>query len=206
MSSIKDTLIFAPHADDEVLGCFSFLKPETHIIYIGIEDRSYVSRTQRLKEIENSAKKSGFSWDALNNKVNGFNSSELISVLEEYINSIKPKTVLIPQPSYNQDHRAVYDAAVTALRPHDKNWFVNDVLIFEQPDSVLWFHGNEKDPTFFCEIDIEDKIDSYLLYASQVREHRSPEIIRAMARLRGAQCGCSFAEGFTLKRSVKRKQ
>jgi hypothetical protein len=33
-----------------------------------------------------------------------------------------------------------------------------------------------------------------------VRAHRSPELVAALARLRGAQAGCAFAEGFTVKR------
>jgi N-acetylglucosamine malate deacetylase 1 len=110
--------------------------------------------------------------------------------------------VLIPQPSYNQDHRAVHDAAITALRPHDRNPFVREVLVFEQPDSILWRHGNETEPNYFRRISVEDKLHSYSLYASQVRGHRSPELIAAMACLRGSQSGLKQAEGFTVKRMI----
>ncbi|MCW7538566.1 PIG-L family deacetylase [Aquabacterium sp. A7-Y] len=198
----EKVLIFSPHADDEVLGCFSFLSPSCHVVYFGVEDRPEVSRAQRLEEVKASARKSGFQWEALDHTVNAYQAHELVTPMEKVIQRHRPDTVLLPQPSYNQDHRAVYDAAVTALRPHDKNWFVRNVLVFEQPDSILWPHGGERAPNYFRPISIEDKLHSYSLYASQVRGHRSPDLVKALARLRGAQAGHEFAEGYTVKRIV----
>ncbi|AKJ31878.1 PIG-L deacetylase family protein [Caldimonas brevitalea] len=195
-------LIFSPHADDEVLGCFAFLSPRAHVVYFGVEDRPEVSRAQRLEEVSRSAAKSGFQWEALNHTVNAYRAHELITPMERLIERHRPHTVLLPQPSYNQDHRAVHDAAITALRPHDKNWFVRQVLVFEQPDSTLWPHGGEREPNYFRPISIEDKLHSYSLYASQVRGHRSPDLVAALARWRGAQSGQAHAEGYTVKRMV----
>ena len=192
------TLIVAPHADDEVLGCHSFLGSDCHVLYLGIEDRP--STRERLEEVRQSAVKSGFRWDALDHPVNRYSVSALIPDLERCIAEIRPATVLIAQPSYNQDHRAAYDAALVALRPHDRNWFVPNVLVYEQADSVLWRHGAEAQPNWFRAVSIEDKLHSYSLYASQVRGHRSPDLVRALARLRGAQAGMEYAEGFTLLR------
>ncbi|WKB55322.1 PIG-L deacetylase family protein [Eleftheria terrae] len=196
-------LVFSPHADDEVLGCHSFLTPSCHVVYFGVEDRAEVSRQERLDEVERSARKSGFRWEALEHTVNAYQVTALIPVMEQLLQRHRPDTVLLPQPSYNQDHRAVHDAAITALRPHDRNWFVRRVLAFEQPDSVLWPHGGEQGPNYFRPVSIDDKLHSYSLYASQVRGHRSPELVTALARLRGAQSGHPFAEGFTVKRLVE---
>lgn len=195
-------VIFSPHADDEVLGCFSFLSPSCHVVYLGIEDRASVSRDERISEVKESAAKSGFEWEALKHPVNAYRVPDLIPDLERTIQECKPDTVLLPQPSYNQDHRAVYDAAITALRPHDQNWYVRNVLVFEQPDSLLWPHGGETEPNYFQAISLQEKLHSYSLYASQVRGHRSPELVSAIAQLRGAQAGLPFAEGFTVKRMV----
>jgi LmbE family N-acetylglucosaminyl deacetylase len=200
--SFGTVVIFSPHADDEVLGCFSFLSSSSHVVYLGVEDRTEVSRAGRLQEVALSASKSGFRWQALDFRVNHYDVRELIAPIEETVRRERPDTVLLPQPSYNQDHRAVHDAALTALRPHDRNHFVRNVLVFEQPDSVLWAHGGESAPNFFRPISIDAKLHSYSLYASQVRGHRSPELVAALARLRGAQAGCAFAEGFTVKRMV----
>jgi LmbE family N-acetylglucosaminyl deacetylase len=195
-------VILSPHADDEVLGCFSFLSPSCRVVYLGIENRANVSRDERIAEVNKSAAKSGFQWEALNHPVNAYQVPDLIPDLERIIREYEPDTVLLPQPSYNQDHRAVHDAAITALRPHDQNWYVRNVLVFEQPDSLLWPHGRETEPNYFQAISLEDKLHSYSLYASQVRGHRSPELVSAVAKLRGAQAGLPFAEGFTVKRMV----
>ena len=202
VTKAANVVVLSPHADDEVLGCFSFLSPSCRVVYLGIEDRSYVSRDERIREVSDSAAKSGFQWEALNHPVNCYRVPDLIPDLERIIQESKPDTVLLPQPSYNQDHRAVYDAAITALRPHDQNWYVKNVLVFEQPDSLLWPHGGEVEPNYFQAISIKDKLHSYSLYTSQVRPHRSPELVSAIAQLRGAQAGLPFAEGFTVKRMV----
>jgi LmbE family N-acetylglucosaminyl deacetylase len=202
MLAVGNSLVFSPHADDEVLGCYSFLSPDCHVVYFGIEDRAYVSRKERVREVDRCADKLGFQWDALLHPVNSYHVPSLIPDMERFIAELKPSTVLLPQPSYNQDHRAVYDAGMAALRPHDKNWPVPVVLVFEQPDSILWRHGMESEPTYFRPIDIEEKLHCYSLYASQVRGHRSPDSIRAMALLRGTQAGMGFAEGFTVRRIV----
>ena len=195
-------LLFSPHVDDEVLGCFAFLTADTHILYCGVEDRPGIPRDVRIKELEHSSARLGFSWELLDNEVNHYQADALIEPMETLINQYQPDTVLIPEPSYNQDHRSVYDAAIVATRPHDSNWLVPNVLIYEQPHSVMWPHGTSIEPNVFLEIDIKAKLEAYQLYATQVRGHRSPEIVTALAGLRGGQIGKSFAEGFRAKRIV----
>ena len=199
MQNIK-TLIFSPHIDDEVLGCYSWLQPGTLVVIAGVEDRPDIPKTTRVAELTASSERLGFSWQLLDNTVNQYQSSQLIAPYETAINQHKPRRVLIPEPSYNQDHRAVYDASIVATRPHDTNWFVSEVLVFEQPHSVMWRHAPQPEPNYFIEINIDNKLAAYALYASQVRSHRSPATITAMAQLRGAQVNAAYAEAFYAKR------
>ena len=185
-----------------MLGCFSFLRPGSFVLHFGAEDRPNVSRAERIQELAAAAGILGFQWEVLENPVNNYKMQDLIATMEQTINRLRPLTVLMPEPSYNQDHRAVYDAALVATRPHDTNWFVPKVLIFEQPDSVTWFHSGPGEPTYFREIQIERKLGVYALYASQVRGHRSPEMVRALACLRGSQICKPYAEAFRAKRLV----
>ena len=195
------TIIFAPHVDDEVLGCFSFLEPSTHVVFGGVEDRP--SLDVRLAELESSAEALGFSYNNLGHEVNRYESQALISPFDEAINEAHPDTVLIPEPSYNQDHRAVFEAAMVAVRPHDHNHRVDRVLLYEQPHSVMWpLSDTIASPNVFVPIDIEAKLVAYQRYASQVRGHRSFDTVRALAGLRGSQIGSLAAEAFTLKRLV----
>ena len=55
----------------------------------------------------------------------------------------------------------------------------------------------------FVEIDAEAKLAAYARYASQVRGHRSPECVRALAALRGAAIGRPAAEGYRALRIVR---
>jgi len=198
------TLIIAPHIDDEVLGCYSLLNENTFVCYLGVEDRSYVSAGERVKELEAAAKEKGFTWSLNNHIVNQYRCDEMISVLEGHINEMKPENVFIPHFSYNQDHKAVYDASIIALRQHDINWFVKKVFVYEQPHTVLWPYRTFE-PNYFIEIDVSDKIKTYQLYKSQVRGHRSSEFIEIMAKLRGTQANMKYAEAFHCIRYVAQK-
>lgn len=195
------TLLLSPHVDDEVLGCHSFLAPRTTVCYFGIEDRPTVSAEERRHEVAAVAARKGFAWIAFDFPVNRYRGEELIGRIEQVLNASRPCRVLIPHPSYNQDHRAVHDAALTALRPHDRNWFVPEVLVYEEPDT-LWPHGAWFEPNCFVPLDIEDKLRTYRLHRSQVRGHRSPALLRALAQIRGAQANVRYAEAFVCRRRV----
>lgn len=194
-------LIFSPHIDDEVLGCFAWLNKNTHVIYIGVEDRPGIPATTRLQEADASASALGFTWSLQTDQVvNQYHINELIHPMEQAIEQHRPDTVLLPEPSYNQDHRAVHDAGMVALRPHDLLHPVPVVLLYEQPHSVIWpWQDNGNSPTAFVEIDIDAKLEAYALYASQVRAHRSPETLRSLAGLRGTSIGCPAAEAFHVR-------
>jgi LmbE family N-acetylglucosaminyl deacetylase len=194
-------LIIAPHIDDEILGCFAVLNEETSVCYLGVEDRSYVSAKERVMEMEEAARAKRFKWTLFNNTVNSYRCEQMISILEEEINRLQPEQVFIPNYSYNQDHRAVYDAAIVALRHHDINWFVKKVFIYEQPHTILWPYSNFT-PNFYFQIDISEKIRTYGIYKSQVRAHRSADCIETMARLRGKQANIEYAEAFQCLRYV----
>lgn len=207
---IKD-LIIAPHADDEVLGCGGILGRNFFVYYCGIDEsrlpvtdhRRNLSMDERQAEIKNVADFLGFEWGCnFENKVNYYEEVKLIAIFEKLFNDLRPERVFIPIPSYNQDHRAVYNAAEIALRPHDRNFFVRKVLVYEQPDSIVWEHKPFK-VNYFVPIDIERKINAYRLHKSQVRAMRSPETLRAIAALRGAQINCKFAEAFVVERWVQ---
>lgn len=193
-----ETLILSPHVDDEVLGCFSFLGENTYVLYFGVEDRPTIPKQTRLQELGNVSFDLGFQWKILENTVNHYHPSELITPVEAAINQLRPNTVLLPEPSYNQDHRAVYEAGLIATRPHDTNWFVKNVLVFEQPHSVMWPYAESQLPTYFKEINVEKKLQIYRLYESQVRGHRSPETVKSLAFFEAHRYACHMLRLFML--------
>jgi LmbE family N-acetylglucosaminyl deacetylase len=131
--------------------------------------------------------------------VNYFVEQEFIGRVEDLINTIKPEAVYLPHPGYNQDHRTVFDAAIVALRPHDRNHFVNKVLVYEAVHDVIW---NPRPMTlnYFVPIDIDRKMAAYALHETQVRGMRTPQHLREIAAVRGAASNCAYAEAFQILR------
>ncbi|RJO77999.1 hypothetical protein D5S18_06960 [Nocardia panacis] len=125
---------------------------------------------------------------------------------------VEPTVVIGPEiTSYNQDHAAVARALLTALRPGPpgSRWQPDVVLTYEEvADS--WAALQVSSRTVFVElsdVDVEGKVAAMSRHASQCREHphtRSPEALRALAVLRGAQSGCRGAEAFGCLRWVVR--
>jgi|TARA_Y100000310_G_scaffold174669_2_gene174730 LmbE family N-acetylglucosaminyl deacetylase len=203
------SLIISPHADDEVLAMGGTLNEGCYVYYCGLDEskvapdpKHRIPMEDRKVEIENTSKFLGYKYEIGPGKVNFYVEQEIIAAIEELVNRLKPEQIFIPLPSYNQDHKTVYRAAQVALRPHDKNHFVKKVLVYEQAHSIIWEQSDFK-PTYFVPIDVEKKIQAYKLQPSQVRPFRSPETIRAIAKLRGSQANCGHAEAFKIERWVE---
>lgn len=200
---MSEFLVISPHIDDEVLGCGGIIDERFHIHYCGVEEFRIIDRDERVKEAQACAEYLGFSFSiSTENIVNDYRLSSLIGQLEKVINEYKPTTLFLPYPSYNQDHRVVLDAALTALRPHDINHRVKNILLYEEIQVSGWpyredlLHGQTYYPNCFVPIDIDRKIKAYLFHASQVRAMRSPDLLRSLATWRGFQGGYEFAESF----------
>jgi N-acetylglucosamine malate deacetylase 1 len=196
-------LVLSPHADDEVLGCSAFLGVPSHVLYLGIDEFHVVTRQQRVGEVCAVARLLGFTWEASDFTVNRYYErfADLVQVIEAAISRRRPGTVLAPIPSYNQDHRAVYEATLAATRRHDRNHFVPRVLLYEEPDNFLDPVYPFR-PAYYVPVDIKAKLAANELHASQRRGHRSPAILTTMATFRGMQSHLEAAEAFEVVRWV----
>lgn len=200
-------LILAPHVDDEVIGCGGILDNYCFVAYFGVDEFHVVSAEDRMKEAAFAASISGYHFRDPREgyRVNHYqeNFSELVMDIEGLVEALRPDYVYLPWPSYNQDHQAVYRAAMVALRPHDKNHFVKKVLLYEEPDCFWPGVDGQFLPNLFIKIDIDKKLYLYEAMQSQVRGHRSPEAIKALAAVRGAAIMEPFAEAFHILRWVE---
>jgi len=221
-------LVIAPHVDDDVLGCGGILDAETVTFYCGVDEHHVVSANERLNEAIALSRRTGgrFWWPGVDpfatdqvyhdigavllhstsRVVNEYTIPSLVADFECVINAEQPDEVFIPWPSYNQDHRAVYEAALVALRPHDANHFVRRVLAYEGSQVNYWdwaLPGLVFHPTYFVPIEIEEKLARYACMPSQVRDFRSPDALRALALLRGGEANVPAAEAFVILRWVE---
>lgn len=200
-------LVISPHIDDEILGCGGTLDKDTFVLEIGVDDFHIVSRDERILELQEAKKILNFTFAVLeNNIVNSYKIDQLINPITNYINLVKPEEIYIPYPSYNQDHKTTYEAALVALRPHDLNFFVKKVFVYEETQVYLWdysynLNGSFK-PNYFREINITKKIAAYSCLKSQVRSFRSPVMLEELSKIRGRQSKLDFAEAFQVIRYV----
>lgn len=199
-------LILSPHADDEVLGCASVLGKDAFVYICGVDESKFpadsTSATKRLKHLDGASKVLGFTYDCnLKSKVNSYTENEFIDIFEKLINRLKPQSVFIPNPDYNQDHKAIHHAAIIALRPHDKNFFVKRVLIYEMSQNAIW-SPKVMNLNYFVPLDVKKKMLAYSKYTSEVRGMRSPEMLEHVAAIRGAAVNIKYAEAFEIIRWV----
>ena len=202
-------LIISPHMDDEVLACSSFLLDREPVITVFYMTYSHATTSSDVLQDESAKLQEHLEFNSLAhgttnsylNKLDSMPQQDLIDIISAEINKEKYDTLVIPNASYNQDHRAIHEAALTAVRPHDTNHFVKRVLLFEEPESFGTLrHGQRFYPNYFRPVDIDKKLELIKIYKSQLRDHRSLDFIKSIAKLRGEQICEPYAEAFDILR------
>ena len=194
-------LVIAPHADDEVLGCFGLMnkiKERGGKVYVQIFTLGGYSKVGggRLKketwkkEFLNVVKFLGIDgYDIAYYKdqiehLDRIKQEDLINVIESKskvsISKVKPTLVAMPTIfSTHQDHAEVYKATTVALRAHpQKSYFFTDLLLsYEFPDNNFWSPYSEFgkfSPNFYLSMtkkEILKKVDAINFYKSQIRKN-----------------------------------
>lgn len=130
---------------------------------------------------------------------------EVIHWLEEVHAKVKPDLILTHHRyCTNVDHRYCHEAAVVATRPNIDNHVA--VWCAEVPSSTGYLRPARWEPNLYVELsgeDINNKIRAMAAYTGEVRSDphpRSPEVIRALAKVRGSEGGFMWAEGFMVQK------
>ncbi|WP_198165380.1 PIG-L deacetylase family protein [Nocardia fusca] len=224
-------LVIAAHPDDEVIGCGGLLSRvkreggQVHVLYMAVDDLIEYSPAggstaeQRMAEIERVAEFLSLdSWHAAcigerrTPRLDALPRCELVDLLEgrpehgAALPVLRPTVVVAPEvTSYNQDHRAVGQAVLTALRPGPDRWRHQPRLVLAYEQVADFWSGASTAPhprNFFVELsasDVDRKIAALRLHESQWRDHphtRSEAALRGLAAVRGAQSGTRYAEAF----------
>ncbi|HSK98410.1 MAG TPA: PIG-L family deacetylase [Euzebyales bacterium] len=220
-------LVISPHPDDEVIGCGGLISKvkneggQVFVQFVALGDTRDVSVSglstadERMVEIDRVAGLLKYDdWDIAlpgaryHLRLDAMAQVDLVTVVEDSarlsLRAVEPTVVLLPAPwSYNQDHRAVAEAALTALRPMSTagRCAPRVVALFEEV-ADQWTPQATTPPNLYVGLGakhLDDKIEAMRTYASQVRPHphtRSLEALRTMATVRGAHSGLAFAEAY----------
>lgn len=223
MTNGQVVLHVAPHPDDETLGCGGSL-----LRHIAAGDSTHWLVVSQPPPHSATAPDASAGSDALIDTVGrayGFAGvhclhlpdarldtvplADIIAGIGAIVRLIEPTVVYVPHPGdAHTDHRVVFDATVPCVK-----WFryptVGRVLAYETPSETGF--GSDPDrhafrPNVYRDItaELDRKLDILRLYGpSEIGAHpfpRSVEGLRALATVRGAECGYAAAEAFMLLR------
>lgn len=224
-----NNLVIAAHPDDEVLGCggtIARLTNEKENVYVAILGEGVTSRYNRhkqsnmssLKTLKNHCRsvsdflkvKNLFFFDLPDNRFDTIPLLDIVKMIESLLDKLKPSTIFTHHSGdLNVDHHITHRATLTATRPLP-GCTVKKVYAYEVPSSTEWSVGGFS-KTFqanvFVDISdtLEEKVKAMSIYKSEVQPFphpRSPEALRALAKLRGTSVGLPAAEAFELIREI----
>ncbi len=223
----KTVLAFFAHPDDETLAAGATIKRLTRegcrvhvaISNTGIHSRRNIlneqSRESALSVLRNDCFKALSVLDVKetdiylgefsDNEMDRHTLLELIHWLEKIIERVQPEAIFTHHRyCTNIDHQYCHEASVVATRPG----ITSHIPVFcgEVPSSTGYLRPVQWEPNFFVNVE-EDDIDAKILamqtYKGEARPDphpRSPEVLKALAKVRGSEGGYFFAEAFMIQK------
>ena len=228
IKKFKNVLTFFAHPDDETLAAGATINKlsqagaNIHVAIpnTGVNARKNVEndkiRKDKFLNLQNDClkalskigikKENIFFGEFLDNESDKHSLLELIHWFEEILKKVKPD-VIFTHHRYctNIDHRYCHEAAVVATRP-DVNLHI-PVICGEVPSSTGYLKPVNWEPNFFVEVsknDIDKKIEAMQTYKDEARPDphpRSPEVLKALAKVRGSESGYLYAEAFMIQKT-----
>jgi LmbE family N-acetylglucosaminyl deacetylase len=209
MKIFQKAVVLAPHTDDGELGCggtiAKLLELGIRVVYFGF---SAAEESVPKHLPSNILRTECFRATALlgipasdcrlfNYKVRNFPSvrQEILDNMVQINREIEPDLVFVPsRTDTHQDHSVISREGYRAFKR-------KTIFSYELPWNTRHF-----DATCLIRItdeQMEKKLASVAEYKSQQgRDYTSPEAVLSLARVRGQQAGCKFAEAFEVQRMV----
>ncbi len=218
----KNIFIIAPHPDDESICCGGLImlakkeKANVHVLFmaVGYSRQFLTGKTnaiERIAELKKAAKYGNFTHELAFKgeafmKLDYMPQKELIEIIENTTEKYKPDIICIPsRDSFDQDHRAVAEACITAFRPLPKTLRHQAKIILEAEEPYSWGKKLPFVPNLYFDISdvFHEKIELLKCHATQLRQDpfpRSPENLKRLAGMRGSEISTVYAEAYNLLR------
>lgn len=216
-------LIFAPHRDDEVLGCGgTILKRKANGDHVTIcvvtaqVGEVLPASTQRIHE----EMKRVYAYMGIDefiglpfcaNKLEQYSRVDFNKAFDDAIRSSCPDEVYLPfWGDMQKDHQITVNGAMVALRAKyshaPKRIYAYETL--SETGISIPTENNAFIPNVYEDISsyLDGKLEALQFYQSQLHpfpDLRSPETVEALARFRGATVNVKAAEAFMLIRETK---
>jgi LmbE family N-acetylglucosaminyl deacetylase len=218
----KRVLVIAPHCDDEAFGMGgTILKlhemgAEVYCCVVVCGDLRFehsqttITREQRVAEFNAVMKFMGTEGTVLpftqETRMDQVSIADVVAAIERVQDDFQADSWYMIGPSFHQDHRVVFEAALAAARPTRLNC-PREIYRYELPT----YSGNPREWQFIPHVyeDIgpflERKLRLCELYKSQIRPHGmlSIDAIRRFAQARGFESRCDAAECFEVMRIIR---
>jgi LmbE family N-acetylglucosaminyl deacetylase len=216
-------LVFAPHADDEILGVGGTIAKyvaEGHNVFVCVVTCGHPSMfpAEFLKNLRSEALEAHRFLGVRETLFLEFPAVMLHEVpvykvneaMGKVVKDIKPRVVFIPHyGDIHIDHGLVSKAAMVAVRPVGEEK-VLEVYSYETLSETEWNMqnaGNVFLPDTWVDISkyINKKINAMSMFSTQVYKFphpRSLEALRSLAKLRGSTVGVKAAEAFSCIRRI----
>lgn len=222
-SGQERVLIFAPHADDEVLGCGGLIEKacrhnnRVKVVVLAVGNIKHphqdevISWEVRKKELKDTMEYLGCTdFEVIYNDkdalLDTIPKKEIISKIDSIIHDFNPTMVFIPLPSYHQDHIVLYEACFGALRPSPDR-VIKLIAMYEYPLISWQFQKFWNTGELFLDVSetIDKKIEALRKHKSQLRPPNhliSPESVERWAAMRGMEVGFPYAEKYYILRTL----
>ena len=214
----RTMLVFAPHPDDEVLGCGGVIAKRAKqgvkvVDCIVTFDKDYEIRKNEALEANKELGISetiflGFPDLQLDRLDHSIFTQGILNVIQAY----KPTEVYLPHPGdLHTDHKALTASAMVAIRAKYESSPMNAYTYETLSETGIDCQNpqNVFNPNVYVDISssIKDKINALKKHESQIEMFpcsRSEEAVNALAIYRGSQASMVRAEAFSLIRRYER--
>ena len=224
---MRNVLVVAPHADDEVLGCGGTIAKHVRSndkVYVAIMTNAAIGapelfdvetlesvRAEALDSHKTLGVEETFFYDFPAPQLEQYPQYKIAGTLNVLIKEKKIDVMYIPHKGdLHLDHGVIYNASLVAARPLPGQT-VRHIYAYETLSETEWGHPTVEAvfiPRYFnvlSEDDFTKKIKAMECFSSQLKDFpntRSIKAIEHLGALRGAYVGDYIAEAFDIIRSI----